>query len=37
MKGAYGNTKAEPGIVIIGNADSPVAIIKVEVTRREDR
>jgi hypothetical protein len=39
---AYGETKAEPDVIITGNADTPVVIIEVEVTQkvalsREDR
>ena len=34
VKGAYGNTKAEPDVVISGITGSPVAIIEFEVTHR---
>jgi hypothetical protein len=31
---AYGETKAEPDVIITGNADTPVVIIEVEVTHK---
>ena len=35
VKGAYGNTKAEPDVVIMDSASrNPIAIIEVEVTHR---
>jgi hypothetical protein len=37
VKGAYGATKADPDVVIIGITGSPATIIEVEVTHRRDR